>query len=135
MSASWPASRAPWHSRAPSTDACGGIVEEFTAGFLARHPDGAVVRVSCTLKELEGVMAIVRRTRRGARRLRSLLRILRSMPRPQRAGWPEPSARGRKVVIEFAPEARKATLDLWPAPGGDLEIMRKVKNLFDPKNL
>ena len=40
-----------------------------------------------------------------------------------------------KAVIEFAPEASKPTLELWPAPGGDFEIMRRVKNLFDPSNL
>jgi FAD/FMN-containing dehydrogenase len=37
-------------------------------------------------------------------------------------------------VIEFAPEERQS-LHLWPAPGGDLELMRRVKNLFDPGNL
>jgi FAD/FMN-containing dehydrogenase len=40
-----------------------------------------------------------------------------------------------KAVIEFAPEARKNSLDLWPAPGGDLEIMKRIKTLFDPSNL
>ena len=42
-------------------------------------------------------------------------------------------------MIEFAPEDRKRGLDLWPGassgPGGDFEIMRRVKNLFDPGNL
>ena len=40
-----------------------------------------------------------------------------------------------KAVVEFAPEASKQTLDLWPSPGGDFEIMRRVKALFDPSNL
>jgi FAD/FMN-containing dehydrogenase len=43
--------------------------------------------------------------------------------------------RSWNAVIEFAPEDRKAFLDLWPAPGGDLNIMKKVKKLFDPKSL
>jgi FAD/FMN-containing dehydrogenase len=38
-------------------------------------------------------------------------------------------------VIEFSPEARQQTLDLWPSPGADFEIMKRVKNLFDPSNL
>lgn len=42
---------------------------------------------------------------------------------------------GWKAVIEFAPEARKRDLDLWPSPSGDFEIMRRVKSLFDPSNL
>jgi len=48
--------------------------------------------------------------------------------------------------MEFAPEGRKESLDLWPgaegAPDGaaggrarDLETMRRVKALFDPSNL
>ena len=44
-------------------------------------------------------------------------------------------ALGWKAVIEFAPEARKRALILWPSPGGDFEIMRRVKALFDPSNL
>jgi FAD/FMN-containing dehydrogenase len=38
-------------------------------------------------------------------------------------------------VIEFAPEGSRRTFDLWPAPGGDFEIMQRVKHLFDPRNL
>ena len=34
-----------------------GHIADFTSWFLAAKPDGAVVRVSCTLKELEGVLA------------------------------------------------------------------------------
>jgi FAD/FMN-containing dehydrogenase len=40
-----------------------------------------------------------------------------------------------KAVIEFAPEGSRRTCDLWPAPGGDFEIMQRVKHLFDPRNL
>ncbi len=24
---------------------------------------------------------------------------------------------------------------MWPAPGGDIELMQRVKKLFDPENL
>ena len=52
------------------------------------------------------------------------------------AGWAAGAVgRGWKVVIEYSPEERKPELDLWPAPGPDLEIMRRVKNLFDPGNV
>jgi FAD/FMN-containing dehydrogenase len=40
-----------------------------------------------------------------------------------------------KGVIEYAPEAVKATLDLWPNPGNDFPMMKKIKQMFDPKNL
>ncbi len=109
-------------------------VERLTQRHLETHPDGAVVRVSCTLKGIEPVLA--------------------SFPGPAlaRAGsgvcygyfdqsatagaWiSEAAAKGWKAVIEFAPEAKKTALPLWPAPGGDLELMKRIKNLFDPSNL
>jgi FAD/FMN-containing dehydrogenase len=52
------------------------------------------------------------------------------------AAWMSQAVAKRwKAVVEFAPEAKKASLELWPAPGGDLEIMKRIKNLFDPSNL
>jgi len=52
------------------------------------------------------------------------------------AGWfARANGLGWKAVIEFAPEARKRTLELWPSPGGDFELMRRIKALFDPSNL
>ena len=109
-------------------------IGEFTPEFLAAHPRGAVVRASCTLKEV------------GA--------VLESFPGPAlaRAGsgvcygyfddaddagaWLSVTAgQGWKAVIEFSPGEWKRNADLWPAPGADLELMRRVKNLFDPGNL
>jgi FAD/FMN-containing dehydrogenase len=50
--------------------------------------------------------------------------------------WLAPTAKyGWKAVVDFAPEAGKRALDLWPSPSGDFEIMRRVKSLFDPSNL
>jgi glycolate oxidase FAD binding subunit len=109
-------------------------VENFTPRFLVRNADGAVVRVSCTLKELEAVMASL------------------ECPALARAGsgvcygyFEEAGAadawiagavqRGWKAVIEFSAERHKHALGLWPAPARDLEIMKRVKNLFDPRNL
>jgi len=109
-------------------------IEEFTPRYLARHPDGASVRASCTLKELEAVMSsfggpAVARAGSGV--------CYGFFEAPEAAAdWAAESAgRGWKAVIEFSPEDRKQSLDLWPAPGGDFEIMRRVKNLFDPENL
>ena len=120
-------------SKASARTTSGSAIEEFTPGFLERHPDGAVVRVSCTLKELEAVMASVRGPGRGARRLGRLLRVLRARPRPRPHGWPTRRGRGWKAVDRVRARGRaKRTLDLWPAPGGDLEIMRRIKGLFDP---
>jgi len=107
-------------------------IEEFTPEWIERHPDGAVVRVSCTLKEVGAVME--------------------SFPGPAiaRAGsgvcygyfahadeamnW-QAKAPAPPSVIEFAPAEWKRTAELWPRPGGDLEVMRRVKKLFDPGNV
>jgi FAD/FMN-containing dehydrogenase len=40
-----------------------------------------------------------------------------------------------ETVVEFAPENRKEEMELWPAPGQDLEIMRRIKHMFDPQLL
>jgi glycolate oxidase FAD binding subunit len=107
-------------------------IEEFTPAWLEQHPGGAVVRVSCTLKEGGAVME--------------------SLPGPAiaRAGsgvcygyfahadeafsW-QAKAPVPPSVIECAPVEWKRTGEQWPRPGGDLEMMRRVKKLFDPGNV
>jgi glycolate oxidase FAD binding subunit len=109
-------------------------VEEYTSHFLEKFAHGVVVRASCTLAQVKEVMAsfetaaIARagsgvcygyfnRAEAGARWVASA----------ERCGW--------KSVIEFAPHDLRAKLDLWPAPGADFEMMRKIKNMFDPNHL
>jgi glycolate oxidase FAD binding subunit len=107
---------------------------DLTPWFLERNQDGAVVRASCTLKEVGS--------------------MLESFPGPAlaRAGsgvcygyfaeaggaaeWlGSAAARAGKAVIEYSPESWKPGAELWPAPAGDLEIMLRVKSLFDPGHL
>ena len=109
-------------------------VESFTPQFLKRYPDGAVVRVSCTLKELESAMAsfagpAVARAASGV--------CYGYFERCEAAAaWMAGAVqRGWKTVVEFAPQDWRKTADLWPSPGGDLELMRKVKKLFDPESV
>ena len=109
-------------------------VEDFTPQFLAAHEDGAVVRASCTLKDTEAVMQsfpgpAVARAGSGV--------CYGYFERAQGAAdWLAGAhGSGSKAVIEFAPEASRRKLDLWPSPGGDFEIMQRVKHLFDPRNL
>ena len=109
-------------------------VENFTPSFLRRRPDGAVVRVSCTLKEVAAVMESFP----GAAVARAASGVCYGYfdQAESSAGWfARARAAGWKAVIEFAPEARKRILDLWPSPGSDSEMMRRVKTLFDPSNL
>jgi glycolate dehydrogenase FAD-binding subunit len=109
-------------------------IENFTQRHLERHPDGVVVRASCTLKSVEAVMdsfpgPAVARAGSGVcyGYFEQCEAAAAWMSKARENGW--------KAVIEFAPEAKKAALELWPAPGGDLEIMKRIKKLFDPSNL
>ena len=109
-------------------------VEEFTPRFLAAHADGAEVRASCTLRELHAVMASFAGpalARAGSGVCYGYFEdcdgAAQWLERHVQAGW--------KAVMEFAPEDRKPSLDAWPAPGKDLELMRRVKHMFDPDNL
>jgi glycolate oxidase FAD binding subunit len=109
-------------------------VGEFTPAFLDRHEDGAVIRASCTLKELEAVMGSFP----GAAIARAGTGVCYGYFERfgVAADWLAQAARqGWKAVIEFASDERRRNAELWPAAGGDLEIMKRVKGLFDPSNL
>lgn len=109
-------------------------VRDFTPHFLGEHPDGAVVRISCPLSQLEAVVGalngpVVARAGSGV--------VYGYFPDwKAAAAWVQDAGRrGSKAVLEFAPPGRKEALDLWPKPGADLEMMKRVKELFDPGNL
>jgi FAD/FMN-containing dehydrogenase len=109
-------------------------IREFTPTYLETHPDAAVVRVSCTLKEVETEMASFP----GPALARAASGVCYGYFEnvPAALGWlHEAEGRPCKAVIEFAPEVAKPVVKLWPAPGGDFEIMKRVKNMFDPSNL
>lgn len=98
-------------------------IREFTPRFLAEHAEGVVVRISCALSQTG--------------------RVLESLPGPAlaRAGSgvcygyftsPESVPRG---VVEFAPQHYRETAELWPSPGNDFAMMKKIKQMFDPAGL
>ena len=109
-------------------------IQDFTPHFLEAHPDGAVVRVSCTLKELKAVM----QSAPGPAIARAGSGICHAyFEQADRAAKfaAATACEHRETVIEFAPEGCKETLDLWPRPGPDLEIMKRIKHMFDPQHL
>jgi glycolate oxidase FAD binding subunit len=115
-------------------DTLWAYVENFTPTFLANHPEGAVVRASCTLKELESVMASFEGP--AVARAGSGVCYGYFAQTDAAAAWLSQAVRrGWKAVIEYAPDQQRQTLDLWPSPGNDFGIMQRVKNLFDPSNL
>ena len=99
-------------------------IRELTPRFLDEHADGVVMRVSCKLTEVG--------------------RVLESLPVPALAragsgvcygyftGVPGPR---KDRVIEFAPQQVRETAELWPVPGSDFAMMKKVKEMFDPNGL
>jgi glycolate oxidase FAD binding subunit len=109
-------------------------IGEFTPRFLGAHARGAVVRASCTLKEVEDAVASFDGP--ALARAGSGVCYGYFAEAADTAQWRRKSAaRAGKAVIEFSPEEAKRSLDLWASPGSDFELMRQVKNLFDPANL
>jgi glycolate oxidase FAD binding subunit len=109
-------------------------LQEFTPKFLAGHPNGAVVRLSCTLKEVEAAVAAFdgpALARAGSGVCYGYFAEV-----AEAARWRlNTRERAASAVLEFSPEASKSSLELWSPPGGGFEAMCRVKNLFDPGNL
>ena len=109
-------------------------IGDFTPRYLDAHKDGAVVRVSCTLKELKAVMQPIPGpaiARAGSGVCYAYFKHF-----GQAAVFAAETAREySETVVEFAPENRKEEMDLWPAPGEDLEVMKRIKHMFDPQLL
>jgi len=106
-----------WHS-----------IREATPQFLQEHQSGAVVRVSCALSDVG--------------------RVLDSLPVQASAragsgvcyGYFEQAAElllhaTGTSVVEFAPQGFRESNDLWPQPGNDFAMMKKIKDMFDPQGL
>src|SRR5215813_3798872 len=105
-------------------------VQDYTRWFLATTPGGAVVRISCTLSQLHEVMQaidapVVARAGNGI--------CYAYFDTAQAAE--EVLKRHQAAIMEFAPEHHKLTLNLWPSPGPDFELMRRIKLMFDPEQL
>jgi len=103
-------------------------IREMTPQFLRTHDDGAVLRVSCVLSDVG--------------------RVLEALPAQALAragsgvcyGYFEQAADLRFAalgtsVVEFAPRDFREKAELWPQPGNDFAMMKKIKEMFDPQGL
>jgi glycolate oxidase FAD binding subunit len=101
---------------------------EMTPQFLRTHENGAVLRVSCVLSDVG--------------------RILDSLPAQASAragsgvcyGYFEQVADLRyppvgTSVVEYAPPHFREQQELWPQPGNEFAMMKKIKEMFDPQGL
>jgi glycolate oxidase FAD binding subunit len=106
-------------------------IREFTPEFLREHVDGAVVRISSVSSQTGSILESMESP--AVARAGSGVTYGYFAEAERAAEWMRKTATcGWKPLIEFAPAAKKPALDLWPNPGGDLELMRRVKRLFDP---
>ncbi len=108
-------------------------VRNVTPRHMEKFGDGAVVKISTTLRDCGDALATVQ----GAGMAHAASGIVRAwFSRPDAATrWLSScTARGWKGVIEFSSGTARTEI-LWPAAGGDFEIMKRIKNMFDPEGL
>lgn len=107
-------------------------VHNFTPRFLDKFPEGVVVRTSTTLNDMPAAVEsldapLVARAGSGV--------IYSYFNHPETAvDWMAAHPQWTSI-IEYAPVSQKESLPLWPSPGGDMELMKRVKQMFDPDNL
>lgn len=107
-------------------------VRETSPTWLAAHPEGAVVRVSCTLSEVGTVIENLP----GAAMARAGTGVCYGyFEDAAAAGDWAASNRTGAAVVEFAPQSYRERATLWPAPGNDLGLMKQVKHMFDPQGI
>jgi glycolate oxidase FAD binding subunit len=114
-------------------------VGEFTADFLRRQPGGVVVRVSTALSEIGSLFrlmpgAILSRAGSGVSYvyLTSWNGVEQLKQAAAKQGW--------TAVVEYAPDEIRTSRQLWLSGGawadaGTFDMMKKIKLMFDPKNL
>jgi len=107
-------------------------IRNFTPAYLQKVPAAVVVRISVTLTELREVLesldapAIVRA---GSGVVYAYFSESQAA-----AKWMAVNTRWT-AVMEYAPASEKNNLALWPEPGAEIEMMKRVKAMFDPHNL
>ena len=107
---------------------------QVTRHHLDKFTEGAVARVSTTLAECGDALGTVE----GPGHAHAASGIVRAWftRSDQASRWLGASVkRGWKGVVEYSGEAAKSQLTLWPEPGGDFALMKRIKQMFDPEGL
>lgn len=106
-----------------------------TPRFLEQHPGGCAARIATPISE---TVEALQTLDIPAHAMVASGVVRGWFADPEAASrWLEVAAkRGWKGVIEFAgPGVDRTQLVQWPGPGGDFEIMKRIKHLFDPAGL
>jgi glycolate oxidase FAD binding subunit len=111
----------PWATalEGAAEDALWEEIREFTPRFLSTHENGLVARISCPLSEVGNVLEgfpDLALARAGSGVCWGYYEQVRELPH----------------LIEFAPQAVRESVELWPVPGSDFAMMKKIKQMFDP---
>ena len=107
-------------------------VQNFTASYLQKLEGATVVRISCTLSVMREVMESLEGP--AIARFASGLIYAHFTAAQAAATWMSEHPQW-KSVIEYGPREEKRKLELWPSPSSEMELMKRVKNMFDPHNL
>ncbi len=114
-------------------------VREFSGDFLRRQPNGVVLRVST---KLAGVPALLRLISGAAicRAATGVTYVYLTSWQGLPPLWQAATENGWSAVVEFAPEENRSNKELWlmgPAKEttDGFEMMKKIKEMFDPNNL
>jgi glycolate oxidase FAD binding subunit len=114
-------------------------VSEFSADFLQREPGGIVLRISSTISDVEALL----RTISGptiSRASSGVTYAYLTSDQQLSSLWKAVNQEGRSAVVEYAPAEIRASRDLWqlndsPRGTDSFDLMRKVKEMFDPHGL
>jgi len=114
--------------KAPDEEVLWRNIRESTPQFLRAHSNGAVLRVSCALSDVGRVLEALPSqaiARAGSGVCYGYF---------EQAGDVKHAGVGTSVV-EFAPQSYREKDQLWPQPGNDFEMMKKIKAMFDSQGL
>jgi glycolate oxidase FAD binding subunit len=110
-------------------------IREHTPQFLREHENGVVVRISCTLSEVGRALEALPTpalARAGSGVCYGYFSQVPDLHHIGDLGHAGDSHQIGKSVLEFSPQDFRETAELWPDPGSDFAMMKKVKEMFDP---
>jgi glycolate oxidase FAD binding subunit len=107
-------------------------IREWLPGVRKQIPKAVIVQLSSTNSrigaDLEGSEAL-------ARAASGVVYLAFAEAADATEFLEQKSREGRKAIVLSAPAPYRQTKPLWAGQGDDLDVMRKVKSLYDPKNL
>lgn len=110
-------------------------IRELTPTVLIAQPDAVVLRVSTLPTELGKVFETVGDRAVLARAGAAVAYVYCQNLESARQCLAAVRQAGLRAVVEHAPVGQKESLESWAEPGSDIEVMRLIKQRFDPNQL